>query len=149
MRLSSVLISLLAAGLTAACAGGLGPSLGPSQLGETEDRPGYRGQGVYVLTSDEQHYDCKQLAFVLGKLVQEINALPDLAVKQRDAPPATVELAWGRLSGGGLPALDDLERDQARANALAKLGREKTCPAIDIDAQTKAAADKLSAFRKI
>ena len=149
MRLSPVLFTLLAAGLAAGCAGSLGSSPGPSQLGETEERPGYRGQGVYVLTSEEQHYVCKQLAFVVGKLVQEINALPDLAVKQRDAPPATVELAWGRLSGGGLPALDDLERDQARANALAKLGGEKKCPPVDIDAQTKAAADKLSAFRKI
>ena len=149
MRLSPILLVLLAAGLVAACAGSVGPGLGPSQLGETEERPGYRGQGVYVLTSEEQHYDCKQLAFVLGKLVQQINALPDLAVKQRDQPPATVELALGRLSGGGLPALDDLERDQARANALGKLGRDKKCPPVDVEAQTKAASDKVSAFRKI
>lgn len=153
MRVQSTLAMALSAGLLVGCATGLNSGFNSSGLngsgrggGDALQRPGMRGDGIYVPTLEEQSFDCQQLAFVAGKSIQQINALPALAQKQSDAPPASVERAFARLSGGGLPALEDHNRERAHVRTLGQLMTQKSCPPLDIEAQIKSTEDKIAAF---
>ena len=140
MRPLTSFIMILAASFTAACSAVSGPDLSM--------HPGYHGHGVYAPTEEELAYDCKSLVFVLNKSIQQINAMPELARTQLDAPPTSVVLAVQRVSGGGLPVLDDYKRERAKLAALAHLSQQKKCPPIDAEAQTKTATEKMTTFRK-
>ena len=139
MRLAAVIAPALAASLIAACSAVPEP--------DASLRPGYHAH-AYVLTVEEHGYDCKSLAFVIAKSVETINEMPAQAKKQRDAPPASVVHAVQRVSGNGIPVLEDYKRERARLKALELLGHEKGCPSVDVDGQTKEAAEKLATFRK-
>jgi hypothetical protein len=140
MRTLKFLSALLAAGLASACAAVSGPDLPP--------RPGYHGHGVYQPTPEEQAFDCTSLAFALNKTIQAITAMPAIAKTQHEAPPPSMLYAVQRVSGAGLPVLEDFKRERARMRALTRLNTQKACPVIDTEAQTKAAADKLAMYRK-
>ena len=137
---SFLLIIMLAAALAAGCSATSPPDL--------TSHPGYHGHGVYVPTTEEQAFDCKSLAFTLGKSVTAINAMPALARDQRDKPPSSMVHAVQRLSGSGIPVLEDYKRERARMKTLQQVNDAKKCPPVDVDAQTKVAAEKLTAFRK-
>ena len=143
MRLVAVALLCLSAGLTAGCASNLAGSV----TADATPRPGYRGDGIYVLPAEERAFECQQLAFVVGKSIQQLNAMPALAQKQRDAPPDNMMLVVARWSGSGIAMTEDFDREKARSRALGQLMAEKGCPPIDIDGQTKAAEEKIAVFR--
>ena len=66
-----LLLTILATVILTACSAAPSPDLSM--------RPGYQGHGNYVPTEEERAYDCKSLAFVVNKSVQQINAMPALA----------------------------------------------------------------------
>jgi hypothetical protein len=143
------MVTGLAGGLVVGCSAA--PSLTP-QFGGTaslvaEERPGYRGH-AYVPTAEERTADCRQIAYILGRSIQAINGMPALAKSQKEAPPSNLMYAAQRISGGGLPVLEDYKRERARMKTFVQLGEQKKCPAIDVDSQTKAAHEKMAAFRK-
>lgn len=144
MRLPAYVAMTIAAGIAGACSAVPDGITGSG----TVSHPGYHGQGVYIPTGEELAYDCNSLAFMINKSVQLINAMPEQAKKQRDAAPTSVVHAVHRVSGGGIPVLDDYKRERAKLKALVEVSAQKKCPSIDAEAQTKAAADKLAAVRK-
>jgi hypothetical protein len=151
MRILLVLTLLLPAGLLAGCSASLGvgqgTGFGTGVAGETAPRAGYRSDGSYVLTQEEQAFDCRQLGFAADRSIQQINAMPIQAQQQRDAPPSSVVHAVARLSGGGIPVVDEFDRERARLQAIGQLLGQKSCPRIDLDAKTKAAETTIGEFR--
>ena len=158
MRLPLAILGLLTACGTAGCSGTSQSPAAQSRIttgsvsleraaATQDERPGYHGRGRYVLTADERAYDCKQIAFMVTKRVQAIDAMPDQAKAQKDGPPPSMLRAVQRLSGHGIPAYEDYKREHGHLKALAQLANDKACPAVDVDALTKGASDKLAILR--
>ena len=140
MRAAAIIAGLLPLGLLAACADG--PSL------DLVSGPFAQSTVAYATTTEEQTLDCKQLAYVLDTSINKINALPATAELQRKAPPGSVVMVFSRIAGGGIAAVQDYDIERARAQALSRLLELKRCPAVDVDARTKDAAEKIAGYRK-
>ncbi len=153
MRLALSIATIMCAGLIGGCGGGANGGLVTSSIspGTAKSvKPATSGlghAGTTGLSHEEQTFDCKQLAFVIGKGIEVLNGLPAKAKAERDAPPPSVVRAFSRLSGGGIQAVEDFDKEAAHVRALRQHAAQKSCPAIDIDAQIKAADDKIAAFR--
>lgn len=138
MRLSLLIATALCVVMAGACSG---------IVEGDADRPGYRAH-TYVATEAEKAYDCPAIAYAIGRSVQAINAMPAKAKAQRDGPPSSMVHAVQRVSGNGIPVLEDYKRERARLKTLGDLSTAKACPAVDVETQIKDATDRLGTFRK-
>jgi hypothetical protein len=93
-------------------------------------RPGYQGDGSYVLSADEQNLGCRAMQERQATLQEQLAALPQKAVTQMQELPKTVVDAWGRLVGSsdqGVPALAEYNEVKAESAALNESLQRKGC----------------------
>lgn len=94
-------------------------------------RPGYQGDGTYVLSAKEQELGCRALQERSNGLQAQMQALSERAVEQMQQVPSTVAAAWGRLFGApgdGVPAVAEYNEARAETAALNATLVRKGCP---------------------
>jgi hypothetical protein len=98
---------------------------------------GLQQDGTYALATRESGMDCPGLAKRIGEELEVLKSLPDAAKAEREQVAPTAVAAVGRLfsSDGGLAALAKYDRERAHVRALQRMGADKGCPALDVDAQ--------------
>lgn len=93
-------------------------------------RTGHQSDGRYVVSPEEEALACRQIEDRIGYLNRQLEALPEQAARERQARPATLGSALGRMFGGpddGLKAVKDMQRAQAESDALKVLLMKKQC----------------------
>jgi hypothetical protein len=92
-------------------------------------RPGLQKDGTYVLSADEQNVGCRALQERQLGLQKEMEALPQQAVAQMQALPATVASAFKRLVGStdAIPAVAEYNEARAEAAAVNASMTQKGC----------------------
>lgn len=96
---------------------------------------GLQSDGNYVLERSEQSASCEVLYKNIWGRIELIKALPAQAKKEREQPPPTASLLFGRLFSGpsGLTAIQDYNRERAHALALQRVMNEKKCVTIELE----------------
>jgi hypothetical protein len=97
-------------------------------------RPGYQGDGSYVMSSEEQSRGCGELQERQLGLQQQLQELPAKAVKEMQELPSTVVNAWGRLVGSsdqGVPALAEYNEAKAESAAVSENLSRKGCSSVE------------------
>lgn len=119
-----ILIAALAAGL-AACSSRAADREGALQLttGSLAESPPSFGE-------------CARRSQEIGDRLQQARALPAVAKAQRAEPPSTIAYVFAWLSaerGGGVPAVEDFERQRAVIRDLERASRERGCQPMVIE----------------
>jgi hypothetical protein len=94
------------------------------------ERPGYQGDGTYVLSAREQELDCRQLQKRSQGLEAQMLELSQRAVHEMQQVPATVANAWGRMFGDpgqGVPSVAEYNEARAETAALNATLASKGC----------------------
>lgn len=103
------------------------------------ERPGYQGDGTYVLSAREQEMDCRQLQKRSQGLQDQMLELSQRAVQEVQQVPTTIANAWGRMfgdPGDGLPSVAEYNEARAETAALNETLARKGCSASSIETAT-------------
>jgi hypothetical protein len=90
--------------------------------------------------------NCAGIGVMLKAEIDRMVRLHERAKKEEKAPPADLVSAWQRTfgkKGDGIPSLRELNRVRERANTLNAALQSIGCPAIDIDQELQARAQRL------
>ncbi len=99
-----------------------------------------KGQGDYVLSAAEIHWNCGGIENALQARITRIMTLSHQAKAESDTTPPTISRFFSRLAGEpDSPALAQLKTERAAAEAYNRELKTKGCPAVDIDARLAAA----------
>ena len=97
-------------------------------------RPGYQGDGTYVMNSEQQALGCRELQARQVGLQERLQQLPEKAVKEMQELPKTVAGAWARLVGSpdeGAPSLAEYNEAKAEHAALNESLSRKGCTSVE------------------
>ena len=97
-------------------------------------RPGYQGDGIYVMSSEQQSLGCRELQARQVGLQERLRQLPEKAVKEMQELPKTVAGAWARLVGSpdqGAPSLAEYNEAKAEHAALNESLSRKGCTSVE------------------
>ena len=96
-------------------------------------RPGYQGDGSYVMSSEQQALGCRELQARQVGLQERMQQLPEKAVQEMQALPQTVAGAWARLIGSnkGAPSLAEYNEVKAERAALNESLSRKGCTSVE------------------
>ena len=97
-------------------------------------RPGYQGDGTYVMSSEQQSLGCRELQARQVGLQERLQQLPEKAVKEMQELPKTVAGAWARLVGSadqGAPSLAEYNEAKAEHAALNESLSRKGCTSVE------------------
>ncbi len=97
-------------------------------------RPGYQGDGTYVMSSEQQLLGCRELQARQVGLQERMQQLPEKAVKEMQELPKTVAGAWARLVGSpdqGAPSLAEYNEAKAEHAALNESLSRKGCTSVE------------------
>ena len=97
-------------------------------------RPGYQGDGSYVMSSEQQALGCRELQARQVGLQERLQQLPEKAVKEMQELPKTVAGAWARLVGSpdqGAPSLAEYNEAKAEHAALNESLSRKGCTSVE------------------
>jgi hypothetical protein len=98
---------------------------------------GHLPDGRYAPTAQEQGLDCPRLTYLVTSGITSIKDLAKKAKAQRAEPPPTITSMFGRMfgrRGTGVAALQEIDRERARIEALNDVLGAKACLKIDIEA---------------
>jgi hypothetical protein len=113
-------------------------------------RSGYQPSGSYVLSADEQRYDCRRLRERSESLLDQLKALPMQAALEIKEAPATMAQFVGRVMGNsesGVAAVAEFDKGRAEAKALNEARAQKGCGTMNLDAELSGATAEMTTLK--
>lgn len=113
-------------------------------------RAGYQPTGSYVLSAEEQRFDCRRLRERSESLLDQLKSLPIRAAEELKEAPATMAQFVGRAFGNsntGVAAVAEFDQGRAEAAALNDAMSQKGCGKVDLDSELRGATAEMANVR--